>query len=585
MITQETLNNLPTTFGIYQYLDHQGRVLYVGKAKNIKKRVKSYFKIQDTKVLPQNNLSQRIQIMLNQTTQIHTIVVSSEQDALLLENSLIKQLKPKYNILLRDDKTYPYICIDMSEDFPRFEISRKVQHKKEMLYFGPYPSGCRDILDSLYALFTLVQKKSCIKGKKACLFYQINRCKAPCEGKITKEAYREILQEALWILKNKNKLLEALEQKMQDLAQKLLFEEANIYKQRIQKITPLTNFSQISYPQPYDFDILSIVKNHSHHAILIKLFMREGKIIASDFENIKSDYEIDDNDIYTQFILNHYKEKLPIIPQNILIGTDIENTKELKDFIYQYQGKKVVIQKPLKGFKASLIAIANQNANEILRQQNQQENTLLKGIKDIFKLSQTPFRIEVFDTSHHNFSFKVGGMIVFENNRFVKNAYRHYHLEGNDEYSQMQEMLTRRIESFEKNPPPNLWLLDGGKAQINLAKKLLQSAGVDIDIIGIAKEKLDHKAHRAKGRAKDTIYLSDSVLHLDTNNTSLQFLQKLRDEAHRFAITFHKNQKTKNFIKNTTYSPSELKKLLDYYGDFTTINNAPKEEIRQILKK
>lgn len=585
MITQEILNNLPTTFGIYQYIDRQDRVLYVGKAKNIKKRVKSYFKISGSQAVPQNTLSQRIQIMLNQATQIHTIVVSSEQDALLLENSLIKQLKPKYNILLRDDKTYPYIYVDISQDFPRFEMTRKIQHHKKILYFGPYPSGCRDILDSLYALFPLVQKKSCIKGKKACLFYQINRCKAPCEGKITKEDYNGILQSALQTLKNKNQMIEALQSKMQDLAQKLLFEEANIYKQRIQKITPLANFSKISYPQPYNFDVLNIVKNHSCHAILIKLFMREGKIIASDFENIKSDYEIDDNAVYTQFILNHYKEKLPIIPQNILIGTELDNSRELEDFIYQHQEKKILIQKPIKGFKASLIAITNQNAKEILRQYNQQENSLLKEIKEFFKLSQTPFRIEVFDTSHHSFSYKVGGMIVFEDNHFIKKDYRHYHLEGDDEYSQMKEMLVKRINSFGKNPPPNLWLLDGGKAQINLAKKLLESSGVDIDIIGIAKEKNNYKTRRAKGKAKDTIYLSKTILSLDTDNYYLQFFQKLRDEAHRFTITFHKNQKTKGFIKNSTYSPSELKKLLDYYGNFTSLNSAPQEEIKQILKR
>ncbi|WP_104698028.1 MULTISPECIES: excinuclease ABC subunit UvrC [unclassified Helicobacter] len=587
MITPEILKNLPSTFGIYQYMDHQGRVLYVGKAKNIKKRVRSYFRISDDRVLIQEDLSMRIQIMLQQVAYIHTIVVSSEQDALLLENSLIKQLKPKYNILLRDDKTYPYICIDMSCDFPRFEMTRKVRHCKDLYYFGPYPSGCRDILDSLYALFPLVQKKSCLSAKKACLFFQIQKCKAPCENRISKEEYLEILQSALFLLQNKTKLLEALEKKMHDLAQKLLFEEANTYKQRIEKIRPLTNFSQVAYHQPYNFDILSIIKEASsskYYATLVQLFMRDGKIVASNFKNIKSDYEIDINSVYTQFILNHYKEKIPIVPQAILIDSELENQKELEDFIFQRQEKKVLIQKPLRGFKYNLVQIASKNAQEIFRQQNHLSPLLLE-VKNTFKLSQTPFRIEIFDTSHHGFSFKVGGMVVFENEKFVRSDYRHYNLQGDDEYSQMQEMLTRRIQNFENNPPPNLWLIDGGRGQINLAKKLLDSTGVEIDIIGIAKEKLDYKAHRAKGRARDKIYLLDSMIALDTSNKSLQFLQKLRDEAHRFAITFHKSQKTKGFIKKLQYTPSELKRLLDFYGSFENLNQASKEEISKVLKK
>lgn len=586
MITPEVLKNLPSTFGIYQYMDQQGRVLYVGKAKNIKKRVRSYFRINNGKVLIQKDLSIRIQIMLQQVSCIHTIVVSSEQDALLLENSLIKQLKPKYNILLRDDKTYPYIYVDMSSDFPRFEMTRRIKQHKNIHYFGPYPSGCKDILDSLYALFPLVQKRSCLASKKACLFFQIQKCKAPCEDRISKQEYLEILHSALALLKNKTKLLQSLEQRMIELAQKLLFEEANIYKQRIEKIRPLTNFSQVAYLQPYNFDILSIVKEKStkYCATLVQLFMRDGRIIASNSKNIKSDYEIDENSVYTQFILNHYKEKIPIVPQAILMDVELENQEELEKFIFERQGKKVAIQRPLRGFKYNLIQIAIKNAQEVFRQQNQL-SPLLVEMKNIFKLTQTPFRIEVFDTSHHSFSFKVGGMIVFENDNFIKEDYRHYNLQGDDEYSQMQEMLTRRIQNFENNPPPNLWLLDGGKGQVNLAKKLLDSAGITVDLIGIAKEKVDFKAHRAKGRAKDKIYLLDSVVTLDTGNKFLQFLQKLRDEAHRFAITFHKSQKTKGFIKKSQYSPSELKRLLDFYGNFENLNQASRQEVLKVLKK
>ena len=607
MITPDFLSNLPTTFGIYQYLDPQGKILYIGKAKNLKKRIKSYFSLQDGVLIPSSKTSQRIQIMLSQASDIRTIIVSSEQDALLLENSLIKQLKPKYNILLRDDKTYPYICIDLGADFPRFEMTRKLTPDKSakldstqstkgqnLRYFGPYPSGCKDILDSLYNLLPLVQKKSCLRAKKACLFHQIGKCPAPCEGKITKEAYHTTITQALTLLQNKSKLLESLTTKMQDLAQKLLFEEANLYKTRIAKITPLTNFSSIAYHKPHDFDILSIAQERRgghYESVLLKLFMRGGRIIASDFETLKNDFEIDKPAIYRQFILNHYKDKLPLAPEAILLDCALDSpqapdtTDELESFIALHQDKKIPIQTPQKGLKATLIKTALTNAQEILRQQNSQSTTLTE-LKTLLNLSQTPFRIEIFDTSHHSFSFNVGAMVVYENDAFLKDAYRHYNLTTLDEYSQMQELLTRRIQSFEKSPPPNLWLIDGGRAQLNLAKKLLESAGIELDVIALAKEKLDHKAHRAKGSAKDTIYTLESTLALKPQDTRLQLLQKLRDEAHRYAISFHRRQKTKGLFKaKTPYTPAQLKKLLDFYGDFETLQNAPTHEITKILKK
>lgn len=588
MLTPQTLANLPTTFGIYQYYDSQGKLLYVGKAKNIKKRVKSYFKIEDNQLLPHPNTSQRIQIMIAQVHHINTVVVSSEQDALLLENSMIKQLKPKYNILLRDDKTYPYIVVNLNDDFPFFDITRKVYPAKNLHYFGPYPSGAKDILGSLYDILPLVQKKSCMQSKKACLFYQIQKCPAPCENKITKEAYAATVQEAILMLKNKNKLLAAMQERMHKLAEKLLFEEANLYKQRIEKISHLSSFSQISYHQPYNFDILSIAKEMhkgQYIAILVKLFMREGKIIASDFERIKSDYEIDTQSIFTQYILNHYKEKLPILPQSLLLSHSLEEKEDLESFISTTQDKKLTIQNPKNGFKKTLIDIAYKNAQELLRQEiNLKNDDILIQIKDYFQLSQTPFRIEVFDTSHHSFEFNVGAMIVYENDSFTKESYRHYNLESTDEYAQMKELLMHRIQSFEKSSPPNLWILDGGKGQINIAKQLLDSAGYDIDLLAISKEKIDFKAHRAKGKAKDIIHNLNESYKLDTQNKALQFIQKLRDEAHRFAISFHRKKKTKNITTNLPYSIAQQKKLLQFFGDFATIQNASKEEIQEVLK-
>lgn len=600
MITPSTLKNLPQTFGVYQYLDAAHQVLYVGKAKNLKKRIASYFKQEDSRLIPNPKNSQRIQLMISQASHIHTIIVSSEQDALILENSLIKQLKPKYNILLRDDKTYPYIYLDSQAKFPRFEMTRQIQNNPRLRYFGPYPSGCRDLLNAIYDLFPLVQKSSCLRAKKACLFYQIDRCHAPCEGKITESEYAEILDSALLFLQNKNKLLKALEEKMQECSEKLLFEKAQSYKESIARISPLANFSQINTPKPHNFDILAVIKifqnQDSHKAILMKIFMRDGRVSSSDYEILHHHFDISIPEILTQYILNHYNQPSPLPPDEILIQEPIQDRKLLESFLKHKQNKTIQITLPKIGFKKSLLDIAQANANEILRQ-NMQKNIakdeVLANIAALLHLSTTPFRIEVFDTSHHSFTHNIGAMIVYDNYDFLKSSYRHYNLSTKDEYSQMKEMLMRRIESFDKLSPPDLWVLDGGIGQMRIAKELLDSSGIRLDIIGIAKEKIDSKAHRAKGAARDSIYYfvpketystSDhTIVRLSPSDPRLQFLQKLRDEAHRFAISFHRRKKTKA-LTQSSYTVAQTKKLLQYFGSFEAMENAPEEEIARILK-
>ncbi len=241
-----TLKKLPNKSGVYHYFDSEGRLLYIGKAKNLKNRIKSYFRFTPSlSVAP--NLSARISQMVSQIASMRYIVVENENDALILENSLIKQLKPKYNILLRDDKTYPYLCVDISEDYPRILLTRKVFKSQSIHYFGPYSSGGRDLLDSLYETFPLAQKESCLKGKKACLFYQIKRCLAPCEGKISKEDYRKILEQALECIQNPKKILAILDKKMQFLSENLRFEEAMVLRDRIAKIKQISPLSGVDF--------------------------------------------------------------------------------------------------------------------------------------------------------------------------------------------------------------------------------------------------------------------------------------------------------------------------------------------------
>lgn len=549
MSLTDTLKTLPKQSGIYQYYDEKGRLLYVGKAKNLYNRVRSYFKVTDAS--PSSNLSPRIYNMILKVSSIQTIVVNNEMDALILENSLIKQLKPRYNILLRDDKTYPYIYIDTTSPFPRPKITRI--KRKSSIYFGPFCTGSKEVLESLYDIVPLVQKDGCLREKKACLFYQIQKCKAPCEGKITQEQYQDLLNLAISYLKDKKSLLGKLEEKMLELAEQERFEEAITLRERIKKISTLTMQSSIDlYSPDANWDIFAI-ENNQEFAILLKLYMREGKIISSDFEKIPLHSHIFDWEqklsLYQQALINHYQKDLPLPPKGLILPLEIQ--EEISEYCQWLTEKKIKLYFPQKGEKKALLDLAYKNAREILKIQDS-EYEIKSALKELFMLEYLPQRIEVFDTSHHSGEHNVGGMIVYDNGEFVKNSYRHYYLQGSDEYSQMREMLIRRAKEFEQNSPPDLWLLDGGIAQIHIAQEVLESVGVNIGIIAIAKEKLDHKAHRAKGRARDTLraYIDEECkeFRLLPSDKRLQLFQKLRDEAHRFAITFHRKNKTKSLI-------------------------------------
>lgn len=694
----QKLSSLPNSAGVYQYFDSNGRVLYIGKAKSLKNRVKSYFALSQTIELdtpiPNPKVSLRIASMVRQISNIEILLVNSEQDALILENSLIKQLKPKYNILLRDDKTYPYIAFDFGSDFPTPSISRAKAKQKSVSYFGPFTSGAREIINSLLEMYPLVQKSSCLREKKACLFYQINRCSAPCEGKIDKHSYAKILNEAISLLKSPHKLLAKLKEKMLTLAESRRYEEATIYRDRIKKLQNLQSFSALDLAKDISADVFYFYVDEESNAkeskkpaskkpaskkpanltesaslanptnstslashansknptiptkpakksqkgILLSLFVRSGKIISIQHEIIPLPENTQDTteihaEIYTQAILSQYASKLPILPSEILLPS-IEGLpcELLSDFLHSTQGRKVLLSAPQIGTKAKILALAKQNAKELLARHSQNlssENALLERIAELANLESIPSRIEVFDTSHHSGRDCVGAMIVYENGEFIKSAYRRYKLEASDEYSQMREMLIRRAKDFATTPPPNMWLIDGGKAQITLAKEVLQSCGLGgggIDTIGIAKEKRESSlsaqnlsmqnltaqnlasvqeaqkmlhistrkssksANRAKGAANDTIYTIDKSIMLSPSDERLQFLQKLRDEAHRFAITYHREKKRASALQSTelnkrNLSQAKIKRLLSLVGSFEAIKNLSDEEIKNLLKK
>ncbi len=582
------IKELPSKPGVYQYFDKNGKLLYIGKARNLKNRVKSYFSFTPT-LSPSPRLSLRIKKMILEAYSLEYIVVSNEHDALVLENSLIKQLKPKYNILLRDDKTYPYIFVDLKEDFPRFEITRKVKNGREIKYFGPFTTASRDILNSLYELFPLVQKRGSIKGKKACLFYQIGKCKAPCEGKISQKEYKEILFQALETLKNKRTLLRLLEQKMLFYAQKELFEEAARLRDSIKKIQESEILSQVDLKNQVDLDIFSIYKEEKR-ASLVKMFVREGKIVSLTSDIIKNDNGLSIDEIYATAIVEFYKDDKPKIAKDILLYEEFEQKEAIESFLQEKVDKRLKITVPKRGAKKELVTIAYNNAKEaLLKSKDTASENMAKELKSVLGLSSTPNTIEAFDNSHLQGTSPVGSCIVYENG-FKKDRYKRYNLTQRDEYAQMRELLIRRCESFKKNPPPDLWVIDGGETLLRLALDIAESFGVDLDVVAISKEKKQKRTVRAKGKAEDKLYNKDGKIALQSDSRVLQFIQKLRDEAHRFAINFHRSQKQKHdrqieLLNQKGIGLAKVKKLLTYFGTFEAIYQANEDELSKVLNQ
>jgi excinuclease ABC subunit C len=576
------VKSLPSSAGVYQYFDAKGRLLYIGKAKNLKNRVKSYFRFTPS-FRPNATLSPRIAMMLGETVAMDYILVQNEEDALILENSLIKQLKPKFNILLRDDKTYPYIYIDESIDFPRFEITRKIVKGKNITYYGPFPSGGRELLNALYELYPLVQKSSCLRGKKACLFYQIKKCLAPCEGFITKEEYHKLIQEAKEGIKKRSILTHKLHARMIELSNQERFEEAATMRDQMATIKALEMQSNIDFASDANFDIFAIVSNEDR-GVVIKIFMREGKIISSSHSYFRQTHNFEANSAYKQALLEFYTHEIPFVPHEILVANDFEEQAEIEQFLAQKIDKRIKIIHPKIGKKARLIEIALTNAHELLKIEDR-DTTIEQDVANLLNLSAFPYRVEIFDNSHLQGEATVGGMVVWDEGGWDKKSYCRYKLQAKDEYAQMQEMLTRRLEGEETLP--DLWVLDGGSANLNLAKRLLQERGVNLDVIAIAKEKIDAKANRAVGKAHDTLYYDEGIIKLQSSDKRLQWIQRLRDEAHRYAIDYHKNlkrreDKSSQLLQKKGIGQATIAKLISYFGTFEAIESASFDEIRSV---
>ena len=575
------ISKLPDNPGVYRYYNTSDELIYVGKAKSLKKRVASYFN-------KSANLNRKTLRMVSEISQIEVTLVNSEFDALLLENTLIKQNQPKYNILLKDDKTFPYICVS-NERFPRIYSTRKMIPSKGD-YYGPFTSvkAMNNVLRLINHIFTL---RTCrldlseenIKSEKfkVCLEYHIGNCKGPCEGLQSEEDYLNDVEQATNILKgNLNLPKTYFKERMQEAAETLSFEKAQQYKEKLDSLDQFHSKSLVVNPRISDIDVFSIVSDEKY-AFVNYLKIKNGTIILSKTSEIKKKLNETDEAILSLLIVDtrdqyHSESKEIVTNKKLTLDTD-----------------KVHILVPQKGDKKKLVALSLKNAlyhkkekYESLENVKGKENRVLKQLKSDLQLKELPTHIECFDNSNIQGTNPVASMVCFKMGRPSKKDYRHFKIKtvtGPDDFASMTEVVERRYKRLqeERSPLPKLIIIDGGKGQLNAACQALKNLGLygEIPIIGIAK------------RLEEIYYPEDHFpLHIDKKSESLRLIQKLRDEAHRFAITFHRDLRSKNSfqfeletIKGIGKSTTDL--LLSKFKSLRNIQNADKETLITLIGK
>ena len=535
------VKTLPDSPGVYQYYDREGKILYVGKAKNLKKRVASYFNKQQE--------NGKTKVLVKKIASIQHIVVNTETDALLLENNLIKKYQPKYNVMLKDDKTYPWICIK-KERFPRIFLTRNVI-KDGSEYFGPYTSvrtakALLDLIKELYTLRTCAYdlSESNIESKKykLCLEYHLGNCKAPCENLQTEENYLLDIDAIRNIIKgNFKESLEKFSELMQDFSTRMEFEEAHKIKQKIDQLANYQSKSTVVNPSITNVDVFSVVSDESY-AYVNFFKIVNGSIIQSHTSEIKKKLDETDKELLELAIIEirqrfHSQSKEIYTPFIVNLGDDIKVT------VPKLGDKKRIVELSIRNaryyrqdrFKQIKIVDPDRHVNRIMSQMQ----------KDL-RLTKEPRHIECFDNSNIQGTHPVAACVVFKDGKPSKNDYRHYNIktvEGPDDFASMEEVVFRRYKRLlaENEPLPQLIIIDGGKGQLSSALKSLDLLGLrgKIAIIGIAK------------RLEEIYYPEDPIpLYLDKKSESLKIIQFLRNEAHRFGITFHRNKRSKSAIQS-----------------------------------
>lgn len=579
------MKNLPTNPGVYQYKNSAGKIIYIGKAKNLKNRVSSYFH--------NHQHDAKTNALLRKIYDVELTVVGSEAEALILEDTLIKKNKPQYNIMLRDDKTYPYIRIT-NEDFPRIFKTRKVIRDGSK-YFGPYTDG--SYLNFLLRILRDILKyRTCAKemnagdvaaGKfKLCLNYQIKKCSGVCAGCISQADYNSNIKSAVQILQGKTgELVASLSNLMNDCAEKLEFEKAAIIKNQLDQLQTFTAKQRIVTIEEIDRDVVGIFRLEDSACTLI-FMIRHGKLIGKKHFIINNVKDRSDAELIQATIEKWYLEA-DIIPKEILLSVMPEEPEFISDWLREKRGRTLELVMPKLGDKKKLVAMANANAEFTLREyfitvakKNQTQNKAVLALQKDLGLPKAPVHIECFDNSHLQGTDYVSSMVFFKNGKPFKSGYRKYRLNdvpGNDDFAAMREVVRRRYQRLidEKSPLPELIIVDGGKGQLSSAIEILESLNImdKVNIIGLAKR-------------LDEVFVpheSDSIM-LPRNSASLKLIQQLRDEAHRFAITYHRSIREKRTIQTELteipgIGPAVSQKLLIKFGSVNQIKKASREEL------
>lgn len=583
---QEELKALPDSPGVYLMKNAFGEIIYVGKAKNLKKRVRQYFQ--------SKNHIPKIQAMIKNISEFEYIITDNEVEALILEANYIKKYRPKYNTLLRDDKQYPYIKISVQEKYPRIYKVREVK-RDGAKYFGPYPSAyaVNEIIDIIGDLFKLRKCSLKLDGtrkcQRPCMYYHINRCTAPCMGNVDMEEYREEVRKAAEFLTGGEDIIKSLTEKMLKASENMDYEEAAKYRDRIKALEVISQKQKIASAAGIDQDVIGSAIGIDEACIQI-FFIRNGKITGSEhylLTNIENETR---EQIISSFLTQFYTGTV-YIPKEIYIETQIEDMEVFEKLLSQKRGNKVTIKVPLKGEKSMLIKMTKKNALEILEKGSQRirkniEESMkaLEGLKDLLGLDKIPERIEAYDISNIQGVQSVGSMVVFERGIPSKSNYRRFRIktvEGPNDYKSMEEVLERRInrglseekEGFHKMP--DLILIDGGRGQTKIGEEVVRSFGLRIPVCGMIKD----EKHTTRG-----LIFENEEIELKKTDPVYQLIYRIQEEAHRFAIDYHRNLRDKTLFKSELDNIELIgeKRKINLLKEFGSVENIKTKSVEEL---
>ena len=600
---EEELKKLPRKPGVYIMRDDKDIILYVGKAINLHNRVRSYFR---------ENIGRgpAIDQMVSLIARFEYIVTDSELEALVLENNLIKENSPKYNTLLKDDKTYPYIKVTVGEDYPRILFSRTMKKDKSR-YFGPYTSAAA-VKDTIELLNKLYQLRTCnrvlprdIGIERPCLNYHIKQCLAPCQGYVSKEEYRQQVAGALEFLNgNYSQILKDLEEKMKKAAEAMEFEDAARYRDLLSSVRQVSQKQKITEGVGEDKDILALYQDETE-AVVQVFFVRDGKLIGREHYYMTHVPENNKPAILQDFVKQFYAGT-PFIPRELMLQYEIEDAELIEKWLSERKGSRVYLKVPKIGSKEKLVELAAQNAKLVLSQDREklkrEEGRTIGAVKEISDLLQLPLtgtaRMEAYDISNINGFENVGSMVVYEKGKPKRSDYRKFKIKsvsGPDDYACMREVLTRRFRhgmeesreleeqemdqeygSFTKFP--DLILMDGGRGQVNIALSVLEELEIDIPVCGMVKD----DNHRTRG-----LYYHNIELPIDTHSEGFKLITRIQDEAHRFAIEYHRSLRSKTQVRSVLddipgVGPARRKALMRHFKSLEEIRQATVEDLMEI---